>query len=82
MGTYRPTEWFGNAYVGRRNRPKNRHNKRKRVFERDNYMCVNCKTTEYLTIDHIIPLSKGGRNNINNLQTLCHDCNQKKADKI
>ena len=36
-----------------------------------------------LTIDHIIPISKGGRKKAsNNLQTLCSECNNKKADQI
>ena len=51
------------------------------VFERDNYQCQSCgKTNEQteLNIDHIIPLAKGGSNDISNLQTLCRSCNQKK----
>ena len=51
------------------------------VFERDKYQCQSCgKTNEEteLNIDHIIPLAKGGSNDISNLQTLCRSCNQKK----
>jgi hypothetical protein len=43
--------------------------------------CVICgKPSD--TIDHIKPLSKGGTNDLNNLQPLCHWCNSKKADRI
>lgn len=34
-----------------------------------------------MTKDHIIPLTKGGRDKLNNLQTLCIECNRKKAHK-
>lgn len=34
-----------------------------------------------LTKDHRVPLAKGGRDKLNNFQTLCIECNRKKADK-
>jgi len=35
-----------------------------------------------LTIDHILPLSRGGGNGYSNLQTLCYECNHRKADRV
>jgi 5-methylcytosine-specific restriction endonuclease McrA len=37
---------------------------------------------ELMTIDHILPKSKGGSNSIENLQPMCHTCNTQKADII
>lgn len=43
---------------------------------------VNNKNQQIMfDIDHIVPISKGGKNEKNNLRILCHDCNNKKADK-
>lgn len=58
--------------------------------KKNNYTCQMCKKQEpfknqkskYLTEDHIIPLSKGGTDYINNIQPLCHSCNCKKGSKI
>jgi 5-methylcytosine-specific restriction enzyme A len=55
------------------------------VFQRDKYQCQSCgkiSQETHLSIDHIIPLSRGGKNDISNLQTLCLTCNQQKTDKI
>jgi DNA-binding transcriptional regulator YhcF (GntR family) len=48
---------------------------RKAVFERDLYRCRHCGTHTELTVDHIIPESKGGKHSLDNMQTLCHRCN-------
>lgn len=54
---------------------------RRDVFERDAYRCRHCATWVDLTIDHIIPRSRGGTDDETNLQTLCRSCNSKKGDR-
>jgi 5-methylcytosine-specific restriction endonuclease McrA len=54
---------------------------RTRVYKRDNHECVYCGSKKQLTLDHVIPKSKGGRNEWNNLVTCCFKCNLKKGDK-
>lgn len=46
-----------------------------------NKICNMCKSTDDLTLDHIKPLSKGGTNDISNLQVLCRRCNAKKGNR-
>lgn len=46
------------------------------------HRCVCCGQKRRLTVDHVIPLTKGGTSNINNLQPLCRSCNSKKHDQI
>ena len=51
---------------------------RQAVFMRDGHRCLRCGATENLSIDHIVPRSKGGFHDPENLQTLCLRCNTSK----
>lgn len=59
--------------------------KRSKIYQRDNYMCAYCNRQIYdskrLSLDHIIPKSKGGRGSTDNLVTSCKSCNNKKSDR-
>lgn len=58
-------------------------NEWKALCEKYNYSCLSCHRNDVrLTIDHIIPISKGGANIIENIQPLCKSCNSKKSTKI
>ncbi len=52
-----------------------------KVFQKDKYRCVECGANSDLTIDHIVPVSKGGSDLLHNLQTMCQSCNLKKSNK-
>ena len=56
-------------------------NQRERIFKRDVGRCSLCGKRENLSIDHIIPVSKGGSSDDSNLRTLCMDCNNKKGNR-
>lgn len=58
------------------------------VLKRDNYRCKKCgvcPSSDHrveLEVDHIKPVTKGGENAIENLQTLCRQCNQGKKNQL
>ncbi len=53
------------------------------ILERHNYRCYYCKKRRFkLTLDHVIPLSKGGKNIPENIVPACRSCNAKKKDKL
>jgi len=52
-----------------------------RLFRRDNFECGYCGSLKNLTIDHILPKSRGGTNGWTNLMTCCQSCNVKKDNK-
>lgn len=52
------------------------------IYQRDGYKCCKCGRGDdlvFLEIDHIKPISKGGKSNLSNLQTLCRECNKNKG---
>jgi len=53
-----------------------RHN----IFKRDNYECQYCGVSKELTLDHLVPRSKGGKSSWKNLVTACKKCNASKGD--
>lgn len=61
---------------------------REHIKKRDHYTCCQCGNSIYvepnllLEIDHIIPVSKGGTTQEDNLQTLCWKCNRNKGAKL
>ena len=67
------------SYVRFRVKPLkiNRH----RIFKRDDYKCSYCGSSKNLTIDHILPKSRGGGNTWLNLTTCCKNCNRVKDNK-
>lgn len=56
--------------------------KKRMCLARDNHKCLRCNTTENLTLDHVIPKVRGGRDWIQNIQTLCRKCNFAKGTKV
>jgi 5-methylcytosine-specific restriction endonuclease McrA len=54
---------------------------RANLFRRDRGQCQYCGSTKQLTIDHVIPRSKGGKTSWTNLVTACNRCNVFKGDK-
>lgn len=45
-------------------------------------LCLYCNKNKPNTIDHVVPLSKGGTNNLDNLLAVCVNCNSRKGDKF
>lgn len=55
---------------------------RKNIFARDSCVCQYCgKTSNELTVDHVIPKRLGGKSTWENLVAACKKCNNKKGDK-
>jgi 5-methylcytosine-specific restriction endonuclease McrA len=44
--------------------------------------CLRCGSLENLTVDHVIPLGRGGPNTIENVQPLCAECDNAKGCEV
>jgi hypothetical protein len=77
-----PSRFGGNAWKRVGIKPK----QRVQVLVRDGYTCQMCGVSRndgaILEIDHIHPVSKGGTNDLSNLQVLCRDCNAGKGNQM
>jgi 5-methylcytosine-specific restriction endonuclease McrA len=71
-------------YVDIRGRQRKSSSKRARIFARDGFRCQYCGERGGLfdlTMDHILPESRGGPTSPENLVTACRPCNQRKGDR-
>lgn len=69
------------AYMVRRPRPQPKLT-RVEIFNRDHNTCQYCgKTSNQLTLDHVMPRRQGGRHTWENLVSACSPCNRKKAGR-
>lgn len=58
---------------------------RNAIFKRDRYSCSYCGvflSPNQITLDHIIPKSRGGTSSFDNCVAACLDCNKRKADRL
>jgi len=66
--------------------PRDAHSRkitRRAVFARDKFTCQYCGSARgSLTVDHVIPRSKGGTSHWDNIVTCCAPCNRRKGDRL
>lgn len=79
-------EWFFNELLARdyQSRKAEFETMRRNTDELNKFRgkpCVSCGKPSN-SIDHIIPLVRGGDNSMSNLQPMCNKCNSKKGDKL
>jgi 5-methylcytosine-specific restriction endonuclease McrA len=67
------------------NVPRDTHKRkitRRAVFARDQWTCQYCGSRSNLTVDHVIPRSKGGASSWENIVASCAPCNRRKGDHL
>ena len=65
--------------------PRDAHRRkitRRAVFARDDWTCQYCGARSNLTVDHVIPRSKGGVSTWENIVASCAPCNRRKGDRL
>lgn len=71
-------------YIDIRGRQRRSSSKRNRILARDRYRCQYCGTKGGdfdLTVDHLLPVSRGGPTSPENLVAACRPCNQRKGNR-
>jgi 5-methylcytosine-specific restriction endonuclease McrA len=63
-------------------RPDRRRVSRRTIMARDGFRCQYCGSTRHLTIDHVVPRSRGGLNSWDNVITSCAACNVQKGASL
>ena len=63
-------------------RPDGRRLSRKAILARDGFRCQYCGNTRQLTLDHVIPRSRGGATSWENVVTSCAPCNVRKGANL
>ena len=54
----------------------------RQAIDRDGPVCVYCAATKDLTIDHVVPISRGGTNHKDNIKVCCLPCNNSKNNRL
>lgn len=70
-------------YKRRRNKSRRKH--KQKLWKSSPHTCFYCEKPliyEEATLDHVVPLSRGGTNNITNLVICCKVCNKAKGNKL
>jgi 5-methylcytosine-specific restriction endonuclease McrA len=65
--------------------PRDTHRRkitRRAVFARDDWTCQYCGSRSSLTVDHVIPRSKGGASSWDNIVASCAPCNRRKGNAL
>ncbi len=65
--------------------PRDTHRRkitRRAVFARDSWMCQYCGSSSNLTVDHVVPRSKGGHSSWENIVASCAPCNRRKGNNL
>ncbi len=65
--------------------PRDTHRRkitRRAVFARDNWTCQYCGARSQLTVDHVVPRSKGGSSTWDNIVASCAPCNRRKGNAL
>lgn len=75
------TNFLTRRYIYRKKHAKGFHTFEEFKAILDGRMCLYCDTKVADTIDHVLPLSRGGTNEVTNLLPVCRSCNSKKYTK-